>query len=164
MDSYEDNTYNEEIKDESETTSPSDTYKYAGFWMRFWAYLIDVIIVFSINGILLSPLKFMNDGFPLEVSFWTLQGILAGVTYYLYFLLMTKIFQQTVGKMIFGIKVVRENNNPPTWGDLFFREVIGRFIYNALFILKLLYLVVAFTDEKQGLHDMIGETRVIHVS
>src|SRR5699024_5616233 len=89
--------------------SPEREYKYAGFWMRFWAYLIDVIIVFSINGILLSPLMFLNDGLPLEIGFWTVNGILAGIIYYVYFLLMTKLFQQTVGKMILGLKVIREN-------------------------------------------------------
>lgn len=165
MDSYVDNELEETEAKQYENPSPSNVdYKYAGFWMRFWAYFIDVIIVFSLNGILLSPLKFMNEGFPFEISFWTLNGILAGVIYYVYFLLMTKYFQQTIGKMVFGIQVVRENSEPLTWGDLLFREVVGRFIYNVMFILKLLYIVVAFSSEKQGIHDMIGNTRVVHVS
>jgi len=155
--------------EEAETTYSDDIalpiteYKYAGFWMRFWAYLIDVIVVFSINGILLSPLVFLNEGYPIEISFWTLNGILAGVIYYVYFLLMTKYFEQTVGKMILGIKVIRENREPLLWSDLIFREVVGRFIHNILFFLKLLYLVVAFSNEKQGIHDMIGNTRVIYI-
>lgn len=138
-------------------------YKYAGFWMRFWAYLIDVIVVFSINGIVLSPLLFVNEGIPIEISFWTLNSILAGVVYYAYFLVMTKIFGQTIGKMILGLKVIRENDEPLTWLDLIFREVVGRYLHNVFMILKLLYLVVAFSNEKQGIHDMIGNTRVIHV-
>lgn len=165
MDSYMNNDLEEADFDQPETSTPSVIeYKYAGFWMRFWAYFIDVIIVFSIKGILLSPLTFINNGFPLDISFWTLNGILAGVIYYVYFLLMTKFFQQTVGKMILGIQVISENNTPLLWSDLIFREVIGRFIYNVMFILKLLYIVVAFSSEKQGIHDMIGNTRVVHVS
>src|SRR5690625_1929519 len=142
---------------------PKVEYRYAGFWMRFWAYLFDVIIVFSINGILLSPLKFLYEGVQFEIGFWTVNGILAGAIYYIYFLLMTKFFQQTLGKMILGLKVIKENEGTLLWSDLLFREVVGRFIYNVLSILKLLYIVVAFSPEKKGIHDMIGNTRVIHV-
>lgn len=162
---YEENQIEKNDSVPVEEPSPQENeYRYAGFWMRYWAYLIDVIIIFSINGILLSPLLFINEGFPLEIGFWTVNGILAGIIYYVYFLLMTKFWGQTVGKMILGIKVISENEETPLlWSDLIFREVIGRFIQNVIFILKLLYLVIAFSPKKQGIHDMIGNTKVIHV-
>lgn len=161
-----DSSYDNDLQKVNSTTidePASSTYKYAGFWMRYWAYLIDVVIVFSVNGILLSPLMFLNEGLPIDIGFWTLNGILSGVVYYIYFLLTTKFFQQTVGKMILGLKVIKENEDTLLWSDLLFREVIGRFIYNVIFILKLLYLVIAFSPEKKGIHDMIGNTRVVHV-
>lgn len=77
---------------------------------------------------------------------------------------MTKYFGQTLGKMIFGLKVINEYDGELTWNDLFFREVVGRFIYNVIGIMKVLYVVVAFTKEKQGIHDIVGRTRVIHVN
>jgi|SRR5699024_7854685 len=157
-------TEEKQIEVQNEESSAVQEHEYAGFWMRFWAYIVDVIIVFSINGILLSPLLFMNDGYPIEIGIWTLSGILSGIVYYLYFLIMTKTVRQTLGKMIFGLEVIRENDEDLTWLDLFFREVVGRFLHNVFFILKLLYLVVAFSKEKQGIHDMIGNTRVVHVS
>ncbi|MEN2767815.1 RDD family protein [Ornithinibacillus xuwenensis] len=135
--------------------------RYAGFWMRFWAYFIDLLVIFSINGILLSPFKFMNEGIAITVGFWTITGIVGSVVFYTYFLLMTKFFGQTLGKMILGIKVVREDDQPLKWSDLIFREFIGRFIYRVFSILLVLYIIVGFTDEKQGLHDMIGSTRVV---
>ncbi|MFU0790527.1 RDD family protein [Virgibacillus proomii] len=141
----------------------SDTYRYAGFWMRFWAYIMDLIVVASINGILLTPFKFINDGEVIEMGFWTLTGIIASIMFYLYFLLMTKKFGQTLGKMIMGIKVIREDGEKLTWNDLLFREVIGRFIHRVFSFLAVLYIVVAFTKEKQGIHDMIGNTRVVFV-
>lgn len=150
--------------EQQETTDQEKTHRYAGFWMRFWAYLFDVIVIFSINGILLSPLNVINDGLPIEVGFWTLTSILGGIVYYVYFLLMTKYFQQTIGKMIFGLKVIHEENSPLRWSDLLFREIIGRFIYNIVIAFKLLYIVVAISDEKRGIHDMIGHTRVVHVT
>ncbi|WP_373895551.1 RDD family protein [Virgibacillus sp. CBA3643] len=153
----------EEIEYTTEATQRSLPRRYAGFWMRFWAYLIDLIVIFSINGILLSPFKFINDGSPIDVGFWTLTGILGAVIFYAYFLLMTKFFKQTVGKMIFGLKVIRNDAQPLAWSDLLFREVVGRFIHRVFFFMALLYIVVAFTPEKQGVHDMIGNTRVVFV-
>lgn len=138
-------------------------HAHAGFWLRLVAYMIDVVVVFSIKGFLLSPLKFINDGFPVDIGFWTLNGLLGMTTFYLYFLFMTKGFNQTIGKMILRIQVVKEDGSKLRWSDLLFREVVGRFIYNVIGILKLLYIVVAFTKEKQGIHDMIGNTVVVKV-
>lgn len=152
-----------EEKSNAKLNEEDNHIHYAGFWMRFWAYLVDVIVIFSLNGILLSPLKFMNNGEMIQFGYWTVNGLLAALVFYIYFLFMTKFLGQTIGKMIFGLKVINEKNESLKWTDLFFREVIGRFIYNVFFLMKLLYLVVAFTDEKQGIHDMIGATRVIHV-
>lgn len=135
--------------------------KYAGFWMRFWAYTIDLIIVFSISGILLSPFKFINDGEAIDVGFWTAAGIAGAIVLYLYFVLMTKWRNQTLGKMILGLKVVREDEQPLKWNDLIFREVVGRFLLRVFWFCSFLYLFVAFSPQKQGIHDMIGNTRVV---
>jgi len=134
----------------------------AGFWMRFWAYTVDLIIVWSVNGILLSPLKFLNNGAPIDIGLWTLAGVLGTIILYLYFVVMTKFYGQTIGKMIFGLKVVRKDFDTLTWSDLLFREVVGRFLYRVISVLTLLYIVIAFDPIKQGIHDMIGDTRVIH--
>lgn len=136
--------------------------RYAGFWMRFWAYSADLVIVFAVNGILLSPLAFLNSGSVTLLEFFTLQGLLSGLVMYLYFLIMTKFTGQTLGKMIFGLKVIRKDRLPLRWSDLFFREVVGRLIHRLLVFTNVLYLVVAFTDEKQGIHDIFSDTRVIH--
>lgn len=151
--------------EQAEETSKSEqpAFLKAGFWIRFWAYLIDVVIVFSINGIVLAPIAFVRDLPMFEWQVISVAGILSGFVYYLYFLFMTKIFQQTLGKMVMGIKVIGTTQSKPKWSDLIFREVVGRFMHNAFFILKLLYVVIAFTDDKKGVHDIIGNTRVIHV-
>jgi uncharacterized RDD family membrane protein YckC len=136
-------------------------HRYAGFWMRFWAFLIDLIVISSLNGILVSPFKFVNEGIAISVGFWTVPGIISAIVFYAYFILMTKFFGQTIGKMILGIKVVRENEEPLRWSDVLFRELIGRFLYRAFWFLTALYIIVGFMDEKQGIHDMIADTRVV---
>lgn len=137
----------------------------AGFWMRFWAYITDIIIVFSINGIVLKIVNMVNAD-QITISVWTIGGIVSAIVFYIYFLLMTKFYGQTLGKMIFGLKVIpnERDDGPLEWDDLLYREVIGRFIYKSFFILNVLYIVVAFNKEKQGIHDMFGDTRVVHTN
>lgn len=153
-----------EVSSQTDDKQYMNNYRPAGFWMRFWAYVSDVVIVFSINGLVLSILNTFN-AYDITLSIWTLSGIVSSLMFYIYFLLMTKFFNQTLGKMIFGLKVVPDNNQQLlTWTDLLFREVIGRFIYKSFFMLNLLYVVVAFNREKQGIHDIFGQTRVVHTS
>ncbi len=72
---------------------------------------------------------------------------------------MTKYFQQTIGKMVFGLKVIPLNEKPLSWGTIIFREGIGRYISATITIL---YAIVAFTPKKQGLHDIFADTSVVH--
>ena len=74
---------------------------------------------------------------------------------------MTKFFSQTLGKMVFGIKVVTLEERPLTWMTVLFREFIGRYISKLFFIG---YLIVAFLPKKQGIHDLLSDTTVIHAS
>lgn len=135
--------------------------KYAGFWTRFWAYVIDLLIVSSISGIFIKPifrvldLKISNPSFLLFSPYKVTLLIL----FLVYFALMTKFAGQTVGKMILGIKVVRQDGGDLTWGTILFREVIGRFISK---LLTLPYLLVLFMPKKEALHDLFADTYVVH--
>ncbi|MDN3018222.1 RDD family protein [Paenibacillus sp. BSR1-1] len=134
--------------------------RYAGFWMRFWAYLLDLIVIGSIGRILIKPVFRVLD---LSLSEWNMFApisIASAVIFYLYFMLMTKYFDQTLGKMVFGLKVIELNKEKLTWGTILFREWIGRFI-SATTIVG--YLIVAFLPKKQGIHDLFTDTSVIHV-
>ncbi|MEH7108198.1 RDD family protein [Bacillus sp. JJ1764] len=132
---------------------------YAGFWMRFWAYLLDLVVVGSIERIVMNPI-FRGLGLSLsEHSLFAPVTIVSAVIFYLYFVLMTKFFRQTLGKMVFGLKVIGVNQDTLSWGTIIFREWIGRFI-SATIILG--YLIVAFLPKKQGLHDLFTDTTVVH--
>lgn len=135
--------------------------KFAGFWTRFWAYLIDLIIVSSISGILIKPLFRIVD-FPISNPGFLLFSpykVVLLMLFLTYFAVMTKVFSQTVGKMILGIKVIRTDNSNLTWGNILFREVIGRFISK---LLTIPYLLVIFMPKKEALHDLFADTYVIH--
>lgn len=133
--------------------------KSAGFWTRFWAYLIDLIVISSLVAITVKPLFYFTGWEDIKILYIAPYKFAAGFIFYGYFVVMTKIWGQTVGKMVLGIRVVSENEQPLTWGNILFREWIGRFISVTI---KLLYLIVAFTPRNKAIHDYIADTRVVH--
>jgi uncharacterized RDD family membrane protein YckC len=70
----------------------------------------------------------------------------------------SSVKQGTVGKMILGIKVTTING-----GRISFARATGRFFAKILSSLFLFigYIMAAFTQRKQALHDIIAETLVI---
>jgi uncharacterized RDD family membrane protein YckC len=134
--------------------------RFAGFWMRFWAYLLDLIIIGSIERLIVNPLFRVLEIPLVEFNMFAPISIASAVIFYLYFVLMTRYFNQTLGKMVFGIKVIDLKNEKLTWGTILFREWIGRFI-SATVVIG--YIIVAFLPKKQGLHDLFTDTSVIHV-
>jgi uncharacterized RDD family membrane protein YckC len=130
---------------------------YAGFWMRFWAYLADIIIIASINRIIVHPIFKLMD-LSSGQGWFSPEAIFTAIVYYLYFTLMTKFLGQTLGKMIFGLKVVGLKEEKLSWGTVVFREFIGRFISKTIIVG---YIIVGLMPKKQGLHDIFADTTVI---
>lgn len=131
---------------------------YAGFWMRFWAYLADLIIIGSLTRIFVSStFKALGEGY-VDYSFFSPATILEVTIFYLYFVLMTRYFGQTLGKMIFGLQVISLKDDKLTWGTLIFREFIGRFISK---FTSIGYILVGILPKKQGLHDIFADTTVV---
>lgn len=138
----------------------SGSIRFAGFWMRFWAYLLDLIVIGSIERLIINPLfRFLE--IPLvEFNMFAPISIASAIIFYLYFVLMTKYFNQTLGKMVFGLKVIDLKSEKLSWGTILFREWIGRFI-SATIVVG--YIVIAFLPKKQGIHDLFTDTSVIHI-
>ena len=57
------------------------------------------------------------------------------------------------------IKVVPVNSKELTFGQVFFREVIGKYLSGLLYIG---YILVGIDSEKRGIHDMVADTRVVY--
>lgn len=157
---YVNGVTNEEIHEsKTQIDGNSAHLRFAGFWMRFWAYLLDLIVIGSIDRIIINPI-FRALDIPLtEFNIFAPISIATAITFYAYFVLMTRYFNQTLGKMVFGLKVIDLKGQKLTWGTVIFREWIGRFISATILIG---YVVVAFLPKKQGLHDIFTDTTVIH--
>ena len=87
-------------------------------------------------------------------------SVVTALIFYAYFVLMTRFFGQTLGKMVFGLRVISLKDQKLSWGAIMFREsIFGRFISGTIIIL---YVVVGFLPKKQGIHDLFADTTVIH--
>jgi uncharacterized RDD family membrane protein YckC len=134
--------------------------QYAGFWTRFWAYILDLVVVGSLSRFIFIPLVSSEKLSNTVLTVFTIETVLSAFIYFVYFIFMTKLFSQTIGKMIVGIKVIELENEELRWSTVLFREWIGRFISKT--ILMIGYLLAAFSPKKQALHDMLSDTVVIH--
>ncbi|MCL1701062.1 RDD family protein [Lysinibacillus sp. Bpr_S20] len=140
-------------------TNKNYALKTAGFWIRFWAFLLDGFVITAVGGILVNPIFYFMDWSLSETVWYAPISIISAIIYYSYFVLMTKFFGQTLGKMIFGLRVISLKHEKLTWSDVLFRDWIGRII-NSIFMP--LYILVGILPNNQGLHDYFADTTVVH--
>jgi len=135
---------------------------YAGFWRRFVAYLIDylVVLVGSLAvGFVIGFIAGVSGAEKIEGPWLAAIYAAAIAGYYLYYALMeSSSHQATVGKIALGIKVTDLDGNPITFWRAFGRSVAKILSAITLFIG---YIMAAFTERKQALHDKIANTLVV---
>ncbi len=131
---------------------------YAGFWTRFIAYVLDMIVVYSLAS-LLNTVSFglLNRQFDFPIL--GEESLSYVIVMFAYFISMTYFFSQTLGKMIMKIKVETNKGDKLGIMDVVYREVVGRLL--TIFLAYIPYLAVAFTNKKKGLHDYIADTVVV---
>ncbi|QTA86847.1 RDD family protein [Desulfonema magnum] len=127
--------------------------RYAGFWIRFGAKIIDGIILGVLNSFLSDLAQIAESPF-LPIHLFLLQIIIA--TAYTTWLLGK--FGATIGKMACKIKVVTDDG-----GKISYARAFGRYFAEILSSIMLLigYIMAAFDEQKRTLHDRICNTRVI---
>ncbi len=139
---------------------------YAGFWIRVVAAIIDTIILHVVT----APIRLIFGGLgwagmrsgiphvPLAIFGGGLAVVVLLFASWLYEALMeSSSYQATLGKLIFGMKVTDLNGN-----RISFERATGRHFAKWLsaMILCIGYIMVGFTERKQGLHDLLAGTLV----
>lgn len=125
----------------------------AGFWLRLVAYGIDTALILGGGALIILTL----------VEIYGDQARLFGVAllpaYYLYYaILESSPARATLGKRLFGLRVVDLNGR-----RLGFWQALGRNLSKAAsqFIFGIGFLMAAWTEKKQALHDKMAGTLVM---
>lgn len=161
------------------------TSQYAGFWIRFVAYLVDgliigipmtaiivtVVLIFGAGTVAtLKSLPSNPDPDQIQAQFIPMIGALLGayamfiagaiVISWLYFAMMESSDRQaTFGKAMLNLRVADANGNRLSFG-----HASGRFfskIITGMVPFFIGYIMAGFTQKKQALHDFIAGTVVI---
>ena len=147
------------MTDQPTSPDPMAGLRYAGFWVRFVALLIDVVAL-GLLTTALSPVfgsQFHVSGNSYTVNYTaTAFGTLIGLVYFIGFWSWRG---QTVGMMPFDMQVVGVADGKKI-------DVVRGFLRYVGFIISIIPLFlgliwVAFDARKQGWHDKIAGTVVV---
>ena len=134
---------------------------YAGFWKRFAAAFIDGLITAVLGAVAGGILGFIygaSTGTAVGAYFvGQIAGMLVGWIYFASFESSSK--QATLGKMALGIKVTDINGEPIGFGKATGRH-FGKIISTLIIFIG--FIMVAFTQKKQGLHDIMAGSLVVN--
>jgi uncharacterized RDD family membrane protein YckC len=127
---------------------------YAGFWIRVGALVVDSIIQWTLA--LSLWFFFMITAGEIGIAIAVAINAVLTLFYEAYF--TSRNWYATPGKKAVGIEVMDTNYQPLGFGVAMGRSLLK--LAN-LFTFGLGYLMVAFTDKKQGLHDKLAGTLVV---
>ena len=156
----------------------NETTEYAGFWMRFVAYIIDSFVISFLEFLIVIPLlgvlgyqidimEILNElgsgdpdiVLPIVASVGTALSLsVLLITWMYYALLESGPKQGTIGKMALNLKVVDGNGDRISFAIAsvrFFSKILSSLFF------MIGYIMAAFTPQKQALHDIIAKTFVI---
>jgi uncharacterized RDD family membrane protein YckC len=152
--------------------------EYAGFWLRFVAYIIDGVVSGFAFLILLIPLFILTgagtalskigsgEDISDDVAAFLGLGFLFGffgiiflVSWLYYALSESSSWQATLGKKMLNLRVTDMTGQPISFG-----RASGRFfakIITGMIPLMIGYILAGFTEKKQAVHDMIASCLVL---
>lgn len=153
------------------------TVQYAGFWLRFVAYLIDAVVMgIGFAAITVAMLFITGLGSAIDrlhpgedpgevatllgVTFiFSLIGIAVVGSWLYHAYLESSSWHATVGKKVLNIKVTDLEGRSISFG-----RASGRFfakIISGMIPLGIGYILAGFTEKKQAIHDMIASCLVL---
>jgi uncharacterized RDD family membrane protein YckC len=161
-------------------TTAASLEDYAGFWKRVGSYVLDAIILYIPNMLIMKMMggdaaqeamkqQLMSAPGDMHVvlaayqQFYSTMGtamIFTSVLAWLYFAVCeSSAWQGTVGKLALGIRVTDMDGE-----RISLPRALGRYAakYLSLIIAGIGFLMVGWTQRKQGLHDIICSTLVLN--
>ena len=151
---------------------------YAGFWIRFLAFLVDSVIINTVMWVMIFPLlgaigmSFQSleeldnlDHVEFDAIWPVVISVIPAITtvnllitWMYYALLQSGPRQATVGKMAIGVIVIDVNGGRLSFARASLRY-FSKIISSAIMMIG--YIMAGFTPKKQALHDIIANTYVV---
>lgn len=145
---------------------------YGGFWIRFLAVILDSVIINLVTVPIalivagtsiaaighLGPNPAPEQVLPIILPmFFILVPVLIGINWLYEAITTSSKMEGTVGKRIVGVRVTDMNGHRIGFG-----RATGRHFAKILSGFMMIgYIMAAFTEKKQGLHDMVAGTLVM---
>ena len=145
------------ILDDQHSSTP---IRYAGFWIRVAAYLVDTVILYAIFFVLalvFGVSMFTNPTPGPAVYLFIVLELAIAIGYFVYFESSAK--QATFGKQVVGLQVGRMDGSRISMG-----QALGRYLGKILstIILFIGFIMVAWDQKRQSLHDKLAGTIVYY--
>jgi uncharacterized RDD family membrane protein YckC len=138
--------------------------QYAGFWIRFWAWFIDALIQGVPMWVVYRMVNYGLSGTWADAKAFTvaffINQTLSILVYWLYSALQqSSPTQATLGMQVAGLHVTDMHGQRVT-----FARATGRFFgsYLSSLTLGIGFIMIAFTQRSQALHDMMAGTVVTY--
>ena len=129
--------------------------KYAGFGVRFVAFLIDGVLLW-LGSTAVGYMVEAATGFK-GVAVSAISGIVVSIGYLVVYQAKNT---QTTGKKMMKIKVITIDGKTPGMITFLLREEVGKLISSLILFIG--YLRVLWDPKKQALHDKIAHTYVVY--
>jgi uncharacterized RDD family membrane protein YckC len=145
--------------------------RYAGFWIRCVAAIIDSLIVSLATFLIFAIVMGATSSSPMFIENWEKASHEAGggiwlsinlmpivISWLYYALQYSSKVQATLGMRAVGLKIAGYD-----YHRISFARATGRHFAEILSTLTLGigYLMIAFTKKKQGLHDFVAKTYIL---
>ena len=129
----------------------------AGFWIRLAGAMIDGAILVAVQLILIAIWPGIPEYFDSDSPFHWVDVLLLLLSA-LYYTIGVSVWSTTIGKRVFGLRVLRPDGSKAGPG-----RALARYFASGVsfLILGIGYLMIAFRSDKRGLHDVICDTVVL---
>lgn len=140
-----------------EVTRNESDIKYAGFWIRLGAYLIDFIGVILLAILLGIVLVYTGIG-DLSLISTEVDYLLTYVLWVVYSTFFISLMSTTPGKKAYGLWVTNEESNSPGFISVFVRSILQPF---STLVFGIGYNNMDKNEKKQAWHDRQAKTCVM---
>ncbi len=143
----------------SEPVVHPDNYRYAGFWARALAMLVDLIIIMVLLVLVVMSMVFTGI-LTLGLVVPTLPAVVLDISLLVLVIVLWTKYGATPGKMMLHIVIVdQDTGKVPSVGQAVIRY-IGYIVSTIPLLLG--YFWVIWDDKKQGFHDKLADTVVVY--